>query len=620
MHTSLKLCAEWVIVFKKRHKFHEDELQSRSILFQITSVACSLAFLIICFLYFFLLKPLLFEMSSNLKRQGFEQLHSTKKILEEELSSKDLNTVEQRLSEQGQLNHLQYSLINNSGTLLFSTDGKEALGQITVDRPEIVQAQNEGEGFSEGFSLQSKDRMFFWSAQVQRPDGQFILRVAKSQSEIESQAQEFLFRFLWISTLLMIFTFFVSVYYCQGIANSLLKLRYQVEKFSKGDFSSRISLSSVQSRELVRLSQSISDLAHELNDKIDSAVDQKNERDAIFSSMNEGVLAVYKDETILHMNQSLAGILDLSVGQAKGKSVQEIIRIPELQRFIVSALQNEIPDQVDITVDLKGHEKILQVRSTPLRSANVEHRGIVVVINDITQLRRLERHRSDFVANVSHELRTPLTSIRGFSETLLNPNVKDEDRKRFTEIISRHAQRLGEIIDDLLALASLEREQTQGAIDLQEDDLFLVVNAAVEMVSLKAQKSGVKVNVQSEPNIVLRMNSKLLDQALINLLDNAIKYGGKNSIINLSVINELREVFIEVSDSGPGIAKEHLPHLFERFYRVDKSRSRDMGGTGLGLSIVKHVALAHGGRVEVDSEINRGSRFRIIIPKTTEPN
>ena len=251
-----------------------------------------------------------------------------------------------------------------------------------------------------------------------------------------------------------------------------------------------------------------------------------------------------------------------------------------------------------------------------LHDASGRQMGAVVVLNDVTRIRRLENFRRDFVANVSHELRTPITAIKGFVETLLDGAMREpESAEKFLGIIARQADRLNAIINDLLLLSKLEQQGEQGTVTTESAAIRGVLDAAIELCAFKADRKNIPIQVRCEGTLRAKVNVPLLEQALVNLVDNAVKYSepGKPVTVEAALRNG-GSLVIQVRDEGRGIEQEHLPRIFERFYRVDKGRSRDMGGTGLGLSIVKHIAQAHGGSVAVQSEPGKGSLFTITLP------
>jgi two-component system phosphate regulon sensor histidine kinase PhoR len=239
----------------------------------------------------------------------------------------------------------------------------------------------------------------------------------------------------------------------------------------------------------------------------------------------------------------------------------------------------------------------------------------LVVLSDLTRLHKLERIRSDFAANVSHELRTPITAAKGYLETLRDDTTSDPGQTtKFLDISLKHLDRLNAIIEDLLRLARLEQET--GQVELKNTDLEAVAEAAINSCLNRAQQRNVTLVLEPIGSLWIRANGQLLEQALTNLLDNAIKYSNPGGTVEIGSEHSSNEIVIKVSDKGCGIEEQHLPRLFERFYRVDADRSRKLGGTGLGLAIVKHIILAHNGHLSVESEIGRGSAFKIHLPTT----
>ena len=260
-------------------------------------------------------------------------------------------------------------------------------------------------------------------------------------------------------------------------------------------------------------------------------------------------------------------------------------------------------------------ERILNVRSTPLQGAGSETFGSLIVFNDVTQLRRLEDMRRDFVANVSHELKTPLTAIKGFVETLHQGQADPEEARRFLGIIAKHVDRLNVIIEDLLMLSRIEDEAERAEIKRETVRLHDVFANAVQICRPAAEAKRIRIRVAGDETLTASVDPVLLEQAVVNLLDNAVKYSDPEREVEISGRAADREIRIRVQDQGVGIERRHLPRLFERFYRVDKARSRAVGGTGLGLAIVKHIAQAHGGHVSVESTVGEGSRFTIHLPR-----
>jgi two-component system phosphate regulon sensor histidine kinase PhoR len=366
--------------------------------------------------------------------------------------------------------------------------------------------------------------------------------------------------------------------------------------------------------ELAGLSETMNQMAGELQERINTITAQRNELEAVLSSMVEGVLAVDMEERIISMNDAAAEIFHCDPSEAEGRSIQEVVRHPDLQKFVGDALSSETPVEKDVVL-YAAEEQILNGLGTALRDAQGKRGGALIVLNDVTQLRRLETIRRDFVANVSHEIKTPITAIKGFVETLRDGAAKNhKDAERFLEIIDKHVDRLEAIIEDLLSLSRIERQAEREEILLQEGAIKDVLQTAIQVCQVKAAPKHIRLDLSCEEGLTAKINPALLEQAVVNLLDNAIKYSDAESAVTVAATTQDHEVMIAVVDHGSGIEKRHLDRLFERFYRVDRARSRKLGGTGLGLAIVKHIIQAHGGRVSVESQPGKGSTFTLHLP------
>jgi len=341
---------------------------------------------------------------------------------------------------------------------------------------------------------------------------------------------------------------------------------------------------------------------------------QGTQQQAVLGSMIEGVLAIDARQRVLGINRAAADLLGVDLERIIGRPLQEVIRNPDLRRFALLAIDCREPVEDDLA--LHGvRDRTIRLRGTALRDASGEG-GAVIVLNDVTDVQRLENVRRDFVANVSHELKTPVASIKGFVETLLDGAVDDRaDARRFLEIIARQADRLAAIIEDLLALSRIE--QVEGAGDLPREQVAFggVLAAVIADCGPRAAERSLAIETDCPGELMADVNPPLVEQALINLVDNAIKHSQPGRTIRLAAAAEAHDLVVRVADEGCGIEPEHLPRLFERFYRVDTSRSRQQGGTGLGLAIVKHIVQAHGGTVDVASTPGVGSTFTIRLPQ-----
>jgi len=370
--------------------------------------------------------------------------------------------------------------------------------------------------------------------------------------------------------------------------------------------------------ELASLATAISTLREQLVERGLTIGRQGSQQEAVLGSMIEGVLAIDARQRIVSINRAAADLLGVNAAAVVRRPLQEVVRNADLRRFALLAIDCREP--VEDNLLLRGiRDRTIRVRGTALRDQSGEG-GAVIVLNDVTDIHHLENVRRDFVANVSHELRTPIASIKGFVETLLDGAAEDPtDNRRFLEIVAKQADRLGAIIEDLLALSRIEQKEGTGDLPL-EPALVSDVLAAVESdCQPRAADRAIRLLVKCDPQLEAALNAPLLEQALINLVDNAIKYSEPSRTIWMSAALETPPLaptclLFTVRDEGCGIETEHLPRLFERFYRVDKGRSRKLGGTGLGLSIVKHIVQAHGGTVAVESQPGVGSTFQIRLP------
>lgn len=398
----------------------------------------------------------------------------------------------------------------------------------------------------------------------------------------------------------------------------VMDIKIAAERFSNGDFSYKIPKTQIQ--EADEIAQSLNNMAENLKEKINLLYEEKSKIDAILSSMNEGVIAIDENGKILIINSAAYELFNIEINSANGKWIGEVIRYSEVQEFFENIIEAKRTLEKEITIyDFKksGLKVYLRLNGTCLFDKNGKCIGGLIVASNITKLKELDEQRKEFLANVSHEMRTPLTSIKGYLETIREGNVNSpEDTKKFLDIIYSQVERLTLIVDDLLSLSLLEKDKENGEIQKVKTNLYDILKNAVEVCLPLAHQKQQKIMLNCDNTILGYFEPNLLEQAIINLLDNAIKYSepNKNIFVEGKLDEEKKEIIISVKDEGPGIEKKHLDRLFERFYRVDKSRSRKLGGTGLGLAIVKHIAIAHKGRVSVCSSLGEGSTFFIYIP------
>jgi two-component system phosphate regulon sensor histidine kinase PhoR len=386
-----------------------------------------------------------------------------------------------------------------------------------------------------------------------------------------------------------------------------------VRKFAEGLFNWRARLGNRRD-ELGRLGKEINRMAQVVGEKVDRLAKNLAETEALLGGMEEGVLILDLNGRIKKMNGAMGATLAHAFPSDVGKHYLEVFRDPELNELIQATL-----------TDKKGHRrsfsplgqpgKTFQVQSSLVNYAQNGAEGIIMVFHDVTDLKRLERVRQDFVANVSHELRTPLTAIKGYVEALRDGGLQDPvQAEHFLQVIQRHSERMDKIVSDLLLLS--EMESADHVLQSETVHLPELIRTAVETLRPLAQGKNQTLRVEPLKGLpALRADSQKIHQVLTNLLHNAISYTPEGGSITVEARSVPVGVELSVIDNGIGIPPDDLPRIFERFYRVDKGRSRELGGTGLGLSIVKHIVEAHGGEVRVESKPGKGSRFTFFLPR-----
>jgi len=441
-----------------------------------------------------------------------------------------------------------------------------------------------------------------------------VLRTALAITAIDRQISAIGWRIGVGALLVALLASVVSWVVSQRITKPLEKMRSGARQFADGDLAYRLALSDIH--EFSGLAETMNQMAEQLQQRIDEINNQRSKTEAVLSSMREGVIATDTQQRVISINAPAARMLGVRPETFQERNLLEIIRNHEFQELMRRSYASDESLESDIVYYQKGG-CILNVRCTPLLDALQKRIGGLMVISDVTQLRRLENMRRDFAASVSHEIKTPLTAIKGFVETLCSGELEDrEETRRFLAIIDKHTNRLAAIIDDLMQLSRIEREDEIQRIGLEPCRIAEVLQAAIGLCRTALAAKGITAQLECDPSLSGRFDAMLLERAAVNLLDNAIKYSPENSAIQVTVLASADQIQIQFRDQGMGIGKKHLPRIFERFYRVDQARSRKLGGTGLGLAIVKHIAHAHGGSVTVESELGRGSTFTLHLPVT----
>ncbi len=533
--------------------------------------------------------------------------------LQGQLKSIDRELLDLQIKRLGSQSATRITLIRKDGQVLADSDDDAAKMDNHSQRPEVLQALSGQTGKSVRFSNTLGQSLMYVAIPVYEMGALAgCLRTAIPVSDIDATLKGIYLQLILGGLVIAILLAPACWWLSRKLSRPLELMTAGAQRFARGDLD--LPLPITGSAETGRLAMAMNQMAVELAERIGREVAQRNETEAILGCMVEGIVAVDNDERVIRLNMAAAELFAVSPHLQPGRPIQEVIRQAELQRFIRQALSQQEP-LVEELVMHGPNKRYLHVQATPLTGKVDERIGVLLVLHDLTRLRQLESVRRDFVANVSHELKTPITAISGAVETLLDEDATNDTSQRFLQIILKQNNRLIALVEDLLDLSRIEQEAIQGGCELTIAPLCLVLERARAACETQLQQQQIDLHINCSEQLRARINASLLEQAIINLLTNACKYSEPGAQVIVEATELATQVSISVQDFGCGIEQEHLPRLFERFYRADQARTRNLGGTGLGLAIVKHVAQAQGGEVEVTSTPGVGSIFTILLPK-----
>lgn len=504
------------------------------------------------------------------------------------------------------------TVILRSGEVIGDTSEDPGRMDDHSTRPEVKKALAGEVGIAQRYSFTLNKTMVYVAVPLKdNADLAAIVRASMPVAEMTDTLNRIYVQLGLESLFIALLAAAVSFYVSYRINRPITSMKEGAVRFAAGDLNHRLAVP--RSEEIGGLAEALNSMAVQLDDRISTITSQKNQLEVILTSMVEAVAAIDTDGRITRVNTAAERFFGIDGDSVQGQRLAEVIRNTELKRFAADTLSGTEPVERDV-VFIGKPDRYIQAHGTTLHDARGEKTGALLVFNDVTRLKALENVRRDFVANASHELKTPLTTIKGFLETLKDGALDDPDSaRRFLDIIIRNTNRLTSITEDILSLSRIERQEEHGEIQLEKTELRPLLESAVKACEEKAYEKRISVELTCDEHLTSKINPTLLEQAVVNLIDNAVKYSGPGTTVTVTAARDGNEVAISVEDQGRGIEKEHLERIFERFYRVDKARSRQEGGTGLGLAIVKHIAKAHQGQVDVESYPGQGSTFTIRL-------
>jgi two-component system phosphate regulon sensor histidine kinase PhoR len=543
-----------------------------------------------------------------------DTLHSKALLLcEIALSSRPANELQARLASLASGDPTRLTIVRADGVVLADSFEDPAVMNNHGDRPEIRAAASDGVGRSSRFSQTLGSDQLYTAVRVPA-EGELIgfARTAYPLVAIEARVGQLRTVVIFGAGLAALAGLAIGYVFARRVTAPLAAVTAAVEELTLGGYGHVRAPGTPD--EIGRLAEAFNKMSDELRERVEMIEADRNKLLAILSGMVEGVVAIDREERVVHMNAVAGRLLGVQPGDSTGQRVWDVTRLAEIPD-ILERTQNGEEFHGEVKLPSAGEETIhMEFNASPLRDAAGGRAGSVVVLHDLTELRRLEQVRSDFVANVSHELKTPLTAIRGMVETMLDDRDMEPDQaRRFLDRVANQTKRLSLLVTDLLTLARIESAEVR--TDRRPVDLRDPVQECASRAQPLCQMKSIQLDVDlPQTPAILVGDDEDLRQIVGNLLDNALKYTPEGGRVALRVIPKGSEILVEVEDTGIGIDPRDSERVFERFYRVDKARSRELGGTGLGLAIVKHLVLSAGGRISLDSTPGRGSRFGVHLP------
>lgn len=566
------------------------------------------SYLVIISLSFLLLDLFLREeVEKNLTSQIETEMMSYAKIID--LSPRE--KVTEQIGEMANISNCRVTLIDARGKVFADSEKDVTQMENHSNRPEVQEARLKGSGISVRFSSSLNIDMLYVAVTIR--NGEKIngyVRLARPLHDVQKVIQKMYESILGASAIAVIVSLLIALFISYRLAEPIRAMERFTEKLRQGEPVGAILLNTAD--ETKKLADNINFLVEELKDKIRIANEEKSKLMTALTSMTEGVLIINAQGLIEFVSPVLGDMLSVRYEDVFGKTLMEAFRSAELQKILTEFKRTGENITREITLDM-AEVVILNVSVSAVHGYPQEDKTMIV-FHDVTRLKKLEKVKEDFVANVTHEIRTPLTAIIGYLETIKNGAIGNIDEtKKFVDIILNQAERLNRLVEDLLTLSHIELKELK--FNFENVSINAAITNVISLVETKAKEKKITIHNNVRENFpMIRADKDKLTQIFVNILDNAVKFTPESGRITIAAKEADAYTAVSISDTGIGVPRDEIQRLGERFYRVDRSRSRDLGGTGLGLSIVKHLMIAHGGRMEIESELGRGTTVFLLFP------
>ncbi len=566
------------------------------------------SYLVIISLSFLLLDLFLREeVEKNLTSQIETEMMSYAKIID--LSPRE--KVTEQIGEMANISNCRVTLIDARGKVFADSEKDVTQMENHSNRPEVQEARLKGSGISVRFSSSLNIDMLYVAVTIR--NGEKIngyVRLARPLHDVQKVIQKMYESILGASAIAVIVSLLIALFISYRLAEPIRAMERFTEKLRQGEPVGAILLNTAD--ETKKLADNINFLVEELKDKIRIANEEKSKLMTALTSMTEGVLIINAQGLIEFVSPVLGDMLSVRYEDVFGKTLMEAFRSAELQKILTEFKRTGENITREITLDM-AEAVILNVSVSAVHGYPQEDKTMIV-FHDVTRLKKLEKVKEDFVANVTHEIRTPLTAIIGYLETIKNGAIVNIDEtKKFVDIILNQAERLNRLVEDLLTLSHIELKELK--FNFENVSINAAITNVISLVETKAKEKKITIHNNVRENFpMIRADKDKLTQIFVNILDNAVKFTPESGRITIAAKEADAYTAVSISDTGIGVPRDEIQRLGERFYRVDRSRSRDLGGTGLGLSIVKHLMIAHGGRMEIESELGRGTFGVFVVP------